>query len=507
VADNGRSGACYRLALNEVGGEMKGTPVRARHRRESASIHPSRRSIPPQDEHLGTVRRFLRLCFPSKSALLMALFTCVIVPATLVGLHIHENPELSPIDEGAHLDYVTRIEHGSIPRLGQRLQESTLRVTVCAGFALRVTLPPCDARTLRPQEFPGGGFSYEAQQPPTYYAVTVPFRLFFLDVVGVSDPDATRLVGILWLVTGLLVLWAAARLLRLTPTVTGAAVLLISTAPLVVYESSVTTNDAATILAAALVLFFGALAWRKPGRWTAPTLFVVGAVVTSFKSTDVMPVAAVAGMFAIIAWMDHAPRAGPAKNLIGFVRSWLPNGGALLLGGVASVLSWIVIARKLSLVNPRTFAVFDILRTHPVHLTHIATEALSLLSPATGSYDPFRLHESMRSSDLQYIAATLLAYLLVAGGLSGLFVSPRQWYHWLGLVSVPLLYVGGVILGISIWRTYNSDPGLSGRYGLSLAPFLALALCAAGRGAWLLRAIWLFGLLIFGLTIYFTLVA
>jgi hypothetical protein len=204
--------------------------------------------------------------------------------------------------------------------------------------------------------------------------------------------------------------------------------------------------------------------------------------------------------------MDRTPEMAPAQILGGFVRSWLPTGGALLIGGAASAVTWVVVSQKLSLVNPRTFAVFDILRTHPVGLALIAGEALSLLAPATGSYDPFRLHQSVQSANLAIIAATLLMYLLVAGGLAGLFVRRRQWFHWMGLVTVPLLYVGGVALGISIWRTYNTDPGLSGRYGMSLAPLLALSLCAACRGKWPLRVIWLFGLLSFGLSLYFTVV-
>jgi hypothetical protein len=147
---------------------MNGSPAHARRRKDPIPTDPDERGIPPRLENTTILRRFLRLCFPSKPALLIALFTCVIVPASLVGIHIHENPKLSPIDEGAHLDYVTRIEHGSMPRLGQRLQPSTLRVTACAGFVLKVKLPACDARKLTPQEFPGGGYQYEAQQPPTY---------------------------------------------------------------------------------------------------------------------------------------------------------------------------------------------------------------------------------------------------------------------------------------------------------------------------------------------------
>ena len=369
---------------------MKASPAHARQRKDPIPLDPTDGVTSFRVENPNVLRRFLRLCFPSKSALLIALFTCVIVPASLVGMHIHENPKLSPIDEGAHLDYVTRIERLSMPRMGQRLQPSTLRVTVCDGIVLAVKLPPCDARTLTPQEFPGGGYQYEAQQPPTYYAATVPFRLFFFDVLGVSDPDATRLVGILWLVGGLLFLWAAARLLRLAPGVIGAALLLIGAAPVVVYESAIVTNDAASVLAAGMTLFFAALAWRKPGWWTAPTLFVVAAVVTSFKTTDVLPVVAVAVTFAIMAWKDRRPEMAPTQTFGGFMRSWLPTGGALLIGGAASAATWLVVSQKLSLVNLRTFAVFGILRTHPVSVALIAREALTLLAPATGSFDPLR---------------------------------------------------------------------------------------------------------------------
>ena len=161
--------------------------------------------------------------------------------------------------------------------------------------------------------------------------------------------------------------------------------------------------------------------------------------------------------------------------------------------------------QKLSLVNPRTFAVFDILRTHPVGLALIAGEALGLLAPATGSYDPFRLHQSVQSANLATIAATLLMYLLVAGGLAGLFVRRRQWFHWMGLVAVPLLYVGG--------------EHSASAFGVRTTPIracLAATECTGSTpGPVVVRrlprqvapaVIWLFGLLSFGLSFYFTVV-
>ena len=60
--------------------------------------------------------------------------------------------------------------------------------------------------------------------------------------------------------------------------------------------------------------------------------------------------------------------------------------------------------------------------------------------------------------------------------------------------SLAALYIGGVLLGLGLWWTYNVDPGLVGRYGLSVAPLLALSLVAAVRGKWILRTLWGFSL-------------
>ena len=496
---------------------MKASPAHARHRRAidptmSNGTEGAPGAAPARSG--GAVRRFLVLCFPTKGAFVLALLVCILAPGFLVVLHIHENPLLSPIDEGAHLDYVTRVEHGSIPRLGQRLQPSTLRVTACSGVALPgAGLPPCSSNRLVPQQFPGGGYSYESQQPPTYYVLTAPLQLFNEHVLGFGELEATRLVGVLWLAVGLLCLWAAGRVMGLAPGLIGAAVLLIGTAPAVIYQSAVVSNDAASVLAGSLVGLVAALAWRHPGRWTAPGLLVTGLVVASFKTTDVIAVVAVAGVFAVGAWRDRRrgqPWTGATKD---FLRRWWPNGGALLLGGLVSAFGWVLISRHLALTNPKTFPAFGVLRTAPVDLTKIAQEALAMFGPVTASYAAFRSSaravppESLQSINLQAIMAKLLEYLLLAGGLAGLFVRRRAWYHWLGLVSVPLLYVGGVALGVSIWRSYAMDPGLSGRYGIAVAPFLAVALVAALRGIWLERGVWAFAILTFALSIYFMLAA
>ncbi|HXW35411.1 MAG TPA: hypothetical protein VEJ87_12605, partial [Acidimicrobiales bacterium] len=62
-----------------------------------------------------------------------------------------------------------------------------------------------------------------------------------------------------------------------------------------------------------------------------------------------------------------------------------------------------------------------------------------------------------------------------------------------------------VLLGVAIYFEYGVDPGISGRYGLALAPFLVLALVASIRGRWIARGLWLFAVASFGLDVFFML--
>lgn len=448
----------------------------------------------------GPVRWLLRTSFPTARSLVLALLVCVAAPVALVAVHIHENPMFSPLDEAAHFDYVNRIAQGDIPRLGQPMLPSTLRTVACRGSALAGAIqPPCDQKVIRPDEFGGGGLSYEAQQPPAYYAITVPFRWLAVHVGGLSPLSGTRAVGALWLVAGLVLFWTAGRVLDLEPATVGIGVLLLGAAPVAVYSASDVTNDAASIFAGALVALVGALAWKRPGRWAAPALLAAGFFVPLLKATDVLPVVVGAAMFALLAWSRR-----PAGSTVGTVlrswwREWWRYGGMLLLGGAVSLVLWIVVSRELAIINPKVLPTFNVLRGYPVGILRIAHEALTMFGPLTNAYTAFRSNASATvpaiSANWGYVQSImydLLEYLLIAGGLAGLFIRPRRWQHWLGLITLPALFLGGVVLGIGLWLTYNADPGLSGRYGLPLAPFLVLALVAAVRGAWIRWGLWVF---------------
>ena len=450
-------------------------------------------------------------CFPTRLAVAIAAFTCLVVPVSLVVVHVHENPEFSPIDEAAHWDYVTRLADGGFPRIGQLLQSSTLRAVECKGVALHgLVTTKCDT-PINPKLFAGGGYQYEAQQPPGYYALTVPMRWFGMNVLGLDDLTATRLAGLPWLVLSLLLFWVAGRIMGLSPPVLGAGALLIATAPLTISLYSSVSNDVTSLFAGAAVMVLGALALTRPGRWMTPVMLVAGVVIASFKLSDLLPVVVASVLFGVAAFRRRDAAGGPAPGAAGALRWWWPRGGAILVGGAVGGVAWLVVERSLATINPKDLPPFDVLRTMPITFSLIMKESLSMLQPLTGSYDIFRTtdHVAPRSSalslNLQSVMATVLAYVVVAGGLAGLFVRRREWNHWLGLTALPALYLGGIVLGVSLYLTYDIDPGLSGRYGMALAPMLLVALVASVRGAWTVWGLWALGVVTFGLSFLFLL--
>jgi hypothetical protein len=438
-------------------------------------------------------------------------FTCVVVPGSLVVVHVHENPELSPIDEVAHWDYVTRLASGGFPRMGQLLQPSTLQATECERIALHgLVIPPCGAPP-DPKKFKALSYQYEAQQPPGYYALTVPMRWFGIHVLGLADLTATRLTGLVWLVLSLLLLWIAGRLMDLSPPVLGAGTLLIATAPLTVYVYSTVSNDVTSLFAGSLVMLLGVLALKHPGRWMTPVMLLAGVLIASFKLSDLLPVVVVSFLFGVVAVRQGGTEGRPEGRATAALRWWWPRGGALLAGALVGAVAWLVVEHRIAVINPKDLPPFDVLRTTPVTFSLIMQEALLLLRPLTGSFDIFRTTDQVLprsgalSVQLQSVMATVLEYVVVAGGLAGLFVRRREWFHWLGLTTLSVLYLGGILLGLSLYLTYDINPSLSGRYGMALAPMLLVALVASVRGAWALWGLWILGLVTFCLSFYFLL--
>jgi hypothetical protein len=441
--------------------------------------------------------RWSRVLFPGGRAVAIALLSCVVVPVALVGLQLHHYPRFSPLDEAAHLDYVDRVADGAIPRQGQHLRAQTLREVACRGSALGgVAAPPCSAPVLRSAEFPAGASQYEAQQPPPYYVVTAAIRLVTRHVLGVDNELlATRLTSVVWLVAGLLLAWAAGRLMEVEPVRLGIALLLLAAGPTVIFLSATVSNDVTAVPAGALVALAAAVAHRRPGTRASLLLFLAGVVAAAGKTTNLFAVATMSAVFAVAALGDAELQGAGAR-----LRRWGTTGGALLLGGVTVSVAWLAIHSSLALIDLKDEPAFAGLRQAPHGFGRVLGEATALLQPLTSDIAVSLTSPSTLGTDAQAPLHTMLGLVFVAAGLAGLFVVRRQWPHVLGLVSTAALYGGGVAFGAGLLLTYGGDPGLSGRYGLSVAPLLALALAGALAGPWAVRAAGAFALVLVGVT-------
>jgi len=172
-----------------------------------------------------------------------------------------------------------------------------------------------------------------------------------------------------------------------------------------------------------------------------------------------------------------------------------------------ATFGWLVASHDLATVDPRSIPTWQVLRSHANGFTDVLHEAVTLLAPMSNSFGGVypagtagTVH-SARWLNLEYLLADLLTALVLAAALSGLFASPRSWYHWAGIVAVPTLYLGGVALGYSVHVAYDVDPALTGRYGLAMVPLLVLVLVTAARGRWVRAGIWVFGVVSVGATV------
>ena len=462
------------------------------------------------------MRDAVALCCPSRVAAIVCLLVCVAVPVALVAVHIDRNPLFSPVDEAQHFDYVQRIADGGVPRLGQTLLPSTDRLYACAGRAAPGWVPDCGRPAVVDlARIDQTNDQYEAQQPPLYYAVTAVLRWPFIHLLGMSRLDGTRFTGAIWLAAGLLLLWLAGTLIGLDWLLVGAAVLLLCVAPNVIYAASIVSNDAASVLAGAVVALLGAIGWRRPGRlpWWAFTLAAL--VVSMVKTLDVLAVLVVALLFAVSAARGSAAASGGERGKR-VLAAWFPCAGAMLLGAAVGAIGWTLVYQRLAVVpNLSALPAFMVMRRAFAgsDVSVLFKQAIRMLDPMTDSSVPGQFFRSSATPAqpgatlavrLAKVDAELIRFLIFGVGL-GIFVTRRRdWPGWLGLVSMVTLFAGGCLLGVSILHAYGYRSGIPGRYGLSVTPLLMLALAGLlrGRGS-ACSALWVFATLSAGLSFFF----
>ena len=411
----------------------------------------------------------------------LPLLFCVVLPTAVVGNVIQRHSQFSPIDEGAHFDYVERLYSHGLPAVGDPLMESTLREIACRGTALPgIVTPPCTSPTFTAKDFPGEGYQYEAQQPPLYYAVTAPVAKVMEKVAGLGPVGSARMMGVFLLIAGLLLSWHVAQLMKIPRLTSLAGIAVMGLSPTVVYYSAIVNNDSAGFLCGALVCLVAALAHTKQ-RSYAKRAVAIGIVCALTKSVFILP-AVIIGM-AMVAVSLH--QAGGISVLTSknkwknwwqspSTKTYAHTGAAFVASSLFCTLVWTMVMRTLASIPLSQLPTFQVLRGTKANLGNVLEEATHLLSPLTGLYHPFQYW----NKDVFTFLNTVSLVAIVAGCAAGVFVATRQWWAVLGPLVLLGLFAGGIAMGVGFWTIYHFAPTTEPRYALSMVPVLVLILCA-----------------------------
>ncbi|GAC1337393.1 MAG: hypothetical protein NVSMB29_01690 [Candidatus Dormibacteria bacterium] len=390
-----------------------------------------------------------------------------------VSLQIRDHPQISPLDEFVHADYMIKAGNGELPRAGSLVGDQMLREDACRRAELpNFQAPPCSAPVLRPEDFQGHGYNYEAGgQPPTYYFMTgVGARALVAASVTQSSVSAGRVLGILWLAVGVILLWASLAELGIAPEVRVIAIAPVIVTPAVLDAHAFITNDATAMVAGAALLLV-TLRWEK-ARSPAWLALAIAAFAGATKLTNLLGVGAMA-LYLVVRALRNVATQQPAE---GSVRNrWRAVGLACGMVGVGLGVGavWSKVAAATVIPGHPTNPLEGMFHVDHLSLGHIAAQFGDVLSPVSGNphVSPLVNHEIF--STLSFA----LNLLIVGGCLAAAAASPAgSRREGLGLSAFALMGAAGPVLIVLGYVSTHTAFLIPERYGLVLVPMLVVTL-------------------------------
>lgn len=406
----------------------------------------------------------------------------------VVGEHIAKQPLLSPVDEPVYIDYVLKVPEQGIVRQGEDLGDETRGALSCRGVFWFGQFAPQTCATGDHSEddlYPYRGLTSADAYTPIYPALTwVGMQLF--EFAGVDDwISAMRWTGVLWLIPGLLVLYAALRRLNFRPlTAIAPPLVLLGSLP-VLWSHTFVSTDATAILAGSLMLWCTArLLTTGRGVW----LFTLCAVlVTLTKFQNIAAVGAAVLVLAWYAWRGaREPDAGPFR-----ARAFLTQ--PLVLSILSSVVA-VVVAQAVWVVVRASLAVGpspDQGVGEPLTASRLVLESVGFF---TEIGDGVSSAEVPRLGEWAMVLSAVLGVLVVVGTL-GAALAPGldERSRTFGTATTLMMVTLGPAL-IAVTMLISGDFfRLPGRYALSLLPFAFVGVVALLRNRWLSGGLCLLG--------------
>ena len=431
----------------------------------------------PPYQRLGRMQQLLlmRLSF-NRSTAALAIVLAVVV--AVVALQVRDQEGFSPIDELQHFDYTLKSPSAGV-RIGEQYGAEALQTAACRGIDWpgwevgSPTLPECGDPQPDPRLAPEGGYNTAYLHSPVYYTATALAGEVIVWVGDVSPLTAYRLVGALWLVAGLALVWLALGWVHVGVWQRAAVVGLLGLSPVVVHASAFVNPDAAALLGGGLVLV-ALLRWES-GHWSWWGLVAASAVAVWLKFTNAAAVLALAVYLAL--------RFGQQRHGLSDARAQararlrVVAASASALAALVSVVIWRLWQNYRQLAEESDLPIYVTQRRDSFPWTSVDDKLRGALTPFRDQWIP----EGLPRSALDPLAAIADVGLLVLLGMAVAVAAAKSAHRALvGGVVAAMVGVGVVSL-IANYATLSRDAPVPGRYGLAVLPFAAVAVAPVLR--------------------------
>ena len=408
----------------------------------------------------------------------LALVFVLAVAVAIVALQVKDQPKFSPIDELQHFDYTLKAPSAGV-RIGEQYGAEALEAVACRGIdwpgweAGSPTLSECGDTRPDPSMSPERGYNTAYLHTPVYYSATALAGETIVRVGDVSPLTAYRVVGAVWLVAGLLLVWLALRWVHVGVWQRTAVVGLLGVSPAVVHASAFVNPDATALLGGGLVLV--ALIRWESGHWPWWSTAAASTIAVWLKLTNATAVGVLVVYLAIRLWQQR-DRLSVAQ-VRARARLRVTAASASVLVAIASVLIWRLWLGYRRLIEERDLPIYTDQRRDSFPWTSLDDKLRGALTPFRDQWIP----EGLPRSALDPLGGIADVGLLVLLGLAFGFAVAKSAHRALVGGVVAAMAGVGVVSMIANYVTLSRDAPVPGRYGLAVLPFAAVAIAPVLR--------------------------
>jgi len=403
------------------------------------------------------------------AANLVAIGIILLVCIAAVAMHVSSYRQLSPLDEQAHLDYVNRIVSGDLPAIGDKLTRETRLQVACRGLETPVGFSGrTNCKVYRTDAMlPAHGNSYEAGQPPLYYAVTAAVSR----IVPGDDVDSMRRTGGLWLGIGAIALYLTLRRFAVKQLYAAVLSLALALSPPLLLAASTVSDDIA-------VWTFGAIAlWAVVGLMQLPSLryphLLIGGligVVGGLVKPSALLIVGTLG-FAVILQQWWVGR-----------RNWgLMLGASLVAGAVVSTGVWGLVATSMQHEPLDHIQPWSRYRVSSLSFDDLFKEPLFHLVSTLRAFIPSEWRDDWILKSLIQIAVYVQIGLLL---LPLLTRWPSYIGRAIGVAYITAVFIAGPYYVVLYYVATHILYGAATRFGFGLIPLLAVVLVVWVQYRW-----------------------